>query len=139
MNGNLGFKAEMDNEAVAQDFDLAHQGHNSILKYNDENSLYCVISLALNLASVDLYNVYRELPAGKGFADLVYIPKQGIDKPALLVELKYDKSAETAIVQIKRKNYVRTLRDYKGDILLVGINYDKNSKVHQCVIEKYHN
>jgi len=59
------FKAEMDNEAVAQDFDLAHQGHNSILKYNDENSLYCVISLALNLASVDLYNVYRELPAGK--------------------------------------------------------------------------
>ena len=130
---------EMDNEAVAQAFDLAHQDHTSILKYNDENSLCCVISLALNLASVDLYNVYRELPAGKGFADLVYIPKQGIDKPALLVELKYDKSAETAIDQIKRKNYVRTLRDYKGDILLVGINYDKNSKVHQCVIEKYHN
>ena len=76
-----------DNEGVAQAFYLAHQDHTSILKYNDENSLSCVISLALNLASVDLYNVYRELPAGKGFADMVYLPKQGIDKPALLVEL----------------------------------------------------
>ena len=62
---------EMDNDAVAQAFDLAHQDHTSILKYNDENSLSCVISLALNLASVDLYNVHRELPSGKGFADMV--------------------------------------------------------------------
>ena len=128
-----------DNEGVAQAFDLAHQDHTSILKYNDENSLSCVISLALNLASVDLYNVYRELPAGKGFADMVYLPKQGIDKPALLVELKYDKSAQTAIDQIKQKNYGRIFRDYKGDVLLVGINYDKESKEHQCLIEKHHN
>ena len=70
---------------------------------------------------------------------MVYLPKQGIDKPALLVELKYDKSAQTAIDQIKQKNYGRIFRDYKGDVLLVGINYDKESKEHQCLIEKHHN
>ncbi len=129
---------EMDSKAVAKAFDLAHQDHTSILKYNDENSLSCVISLALNLASVDLYNVYRELPAGKGFADMVFLPKQGVDKPALLVELKYDKSAQTAIDQIKQKNYGRIFRDYKGDVLVVGINYDKDTKEHKCKIEKYH-
>ena len=66
---------------------------------------------------------------------MVYLPKQGIDKPALLVELKYDKSAETAIEQIKKQNYGRIFRDYKGEILLVGINYDKDTKAHQCLIE----
>ncbi|WP_164954169.1 AAA family ATPase [Succinivibrio dextrinosolvens] len=127
---------EMDNDAVAQAFDLAHQDHTSILKYNDENSLSCVISLALNLASVDLYNVHKELPSGKGFADMVYLPKHGVEKPALLVELKYDKSAQTAIDQIKQKNYGRIFRDYKGEVLVVGINYDKDTKEHQCLIEK---
>ena len=130
---------EMDSKAVAEAFDLAHQDHTSILKYNDENSLSCVISLALNLASVDIYNVHRELPAGKGFADMVFLPKQGVEKPALLVELKYDKSAQTAIDQIKQKNYGRIFQDYKGEVLVVGINYDKNTKEHQCIIEKYHN
>ena len=130
---------EMDNKAVADAFDLAHQDHTSILKYNDENSLSCVISLALNLASVDLYNVHRELPAGKGFADMVFLPKQGVEKPALLVELKYDKSAQTAIDQIKQKNYGRIFRDYKGEVLVVGINYDKDTKEHQCFIEKMQN
>ena len=130
---------EMDSKAVAEAFDLAHQDHTSILKYNDENSLSCVISLALNLASVDLYNVHRELPAGKGFADMVFLPKQGVDKPALLVELKYDKSAQTAIDQIKQKNYGRIFRDYKGEVLVVGINYDKDTKEHQCFIEKMQN
>ncbi len=129
---------EMDNKAVAEAFDLAHQDHTSILKYNDENSLSCVISLALNLASVDLYNVHRELPAGKGFADMVYLPKQGVEKPALLVELKYDKSAQTAIDQIKQKNYGRIFRDYKGEVLVVGINYDKDTKEHQCFIKFTH-
>jgi hypothetical protein len=130
---------EMDSKAVADAFDLAHQDHTSILKYNDENSLSCVISLALNLASVDLYNVHRELPAGKGFADMVFLPKQGVEKPALLVELKYDKSAQTAIDQIKQKNYGRIFRDYKGEVLVVGINYDKDTKEHQCFIEKMQN
>ena len=70
---------------------------------------------------------------------MVYLPKAGIDKPALLVELKYDKTAETAIDQIKKKNYGRIFRDYTGDVLLVGINYDKDTKEHQCNIEKMRN
>lgn len=49
---------------------------------------------------------------------------------------KWNQSAETAIQQIKDRKYVEAVRDYTGDILLVGITYDKKNKVHQCVIEK---
>lgn len=83
------------------------------------------------------YTSVRELPAGKGFADIVYLPrKSSMDKPAMLVELKWDKSAESAIAQIKEKRYIKALDGYNGNLLLIGINYDKNSKKHQCVIEK---
>ena len=78
-----------------------------------------------------------ELPTGKGYADVVFLPRPGSDKPALVIELKYDKSAEGAIAQIKKKQYVKRLDAYKGNILLVGINYNKDSddKKHTCIIE----
>ena len=126
----------LNSDAVAKVFDEAHQDHTSILTYNDENSLSCVISLSLELSTTDTYNVIRELPTGKGYADLVYLPKQGVNKPALLIELKYDRSAQTAITQIKEKNYLQLFKDYKGEVLLVGINYSKDTKTHQCIIEK---
>ena len=126
----------LNSDAVAKVFDEAHQDHTSILTYNDENSLSCVISLSLELSTTDIYNVVRELPTGKGYADLVYLPKSGVNKPALLIELKYDKSAQTAITQIKEKNYLQFFKDYKGEVLLVGINYSKDTKTHQCIIEK---
>lgn len=126
----------LNSDAVAKVFDEAHQDHTSILTYNDENSLSCVISLSLELSTTDTYNVVRELPTGKGFADLVYLPKQGVNKPALLIELKYDKSAQSAITQIKEKNYLQFFKDYKGEVLLVGINYSKDTKTHECIIEK---
>ncbi len=106
------------------------------MKYNDENSLACVISLAY-YSAVNYYTKIRELPAGRGFADIVYIPKKNIDKPVLVIELKYNHSAAGAIQQIKDKKYVSALQGYSGDILLVGINYDKKSKRHQCVAEKF--
>ena len=53
----------------------------------------------------------------------------------LVVELKWNKSAQTAIAQIKKKQYPESLREYSGDILLVGIDYDKQTKEHYCVIE----
>ena len=121
---------------VARLFDEAHQENTSILKYNDENSLACVIALSLQLSTTDTYSVFRELPSGKGFADMVYLPKPGVEKPALLVELKYDKTAESAISQIKAKNSTQALKDYHGDIFLVGINYSKDTKAHECAIEK---
>ena len=126
----------LNSEAVAKIFDEAHQDHTSILTYNNENSLANVIAISLFLSTTNTYNVIRELPTGKGYADLVYLPKLGVNKPALLIELKYDKSAESAITQIKEKNYLQFFKDYKGEVLLVGINYSKDTKTHQCIIEK---
>ena len=126
----------LNSEAVAKIFDEAHQDHTSILTYNNENSLANVIAISLFLSTTNTYNVVRELPTGKGYADLVYLPKSGVNKPALLIELKFDKSAQTAVTQIKEKNYLQFFKDYKGEVLLVGINYSKDTKTHQCIIEK---
>ena len=81
----------------------------------------------------------RELPAGRGFADFIYLPKPEYrsDYPALLVELKWNQNAKTALTQIKEKKYPDSILSYTGEILLVGINYDKKSKVHQCIIEPF--
>ncbi len=125
-----------DAEKVAGMIDRVHSENTSILTYNDENSLSCVISLAYYYAMNEYIRV-REFPTGKGFADVVYIPRKCSDKPAIIVELKYDKSAEGAIAQIKEKRYVESLKEYQGNMLLVGINYDKMTKKHTCVIERY--
>ena len=123
-------------EQVAEGIRQAHF-ETSHLQYNDENALSYTISLAL-YAARNFYTVHRELSGGKGFADIVYVPrKRFLDKPALVVELKWDKNAEGAIQQIKEKEYCRSLEEYKGNLLLVGINYDKKTQVHTCKIEQY--
>jgi len=125
---------EMDAQAVAEGIDYAHD-EISILKYNDENSLSCTIHLAFYYAR-EYYTIVREMPSGKGFADICLIPRpMHMDKPAVVIELKKDKNAQGAIAQIKQKKYVKALEYYKGNLLLVGINYDKDKK-HTCVIEK---
>ena len=58
------------------------------------------------------------------------------DKPAMIVELKWDKSVKGALDQIKKKKYVQALEEYRGNLILVGINYDKETKEHQCKIEQ---
>ena len=109
----------------------------SHLQYNDEHALSYTISLAL-YAARNFYNVYRELPTGKGFADMVFIPRKKYpDKPALVVELKWNKSAQGAISQIKKQEYCQSLEEYWGNLLLVGINYDKKTRKHACVIEEW--
>ena len=123
-------------EQVAEGIRQAHF-ETSHLQYNDENALSYTISLAL-YAARNFYTVHRELSGGKGFADIVFVPrKRFLDKPALVVELKWDKNAEGAIQQIKEKEYCRSLEEYKGNLLLVGINYDKKTQVHTCKIEQY--
>ncbi len=124
-----------EEEKVAKMIEQVHQENVSILKYNDENSLSCVISLAYYVAKKS-YHIYRELPTEKGFADLVFVPNRNTSIPALLVELKVNQPGETAIEQIKNKNYFDCLNGYVGEIVLVGINYDKESKKHSCKIEK---
>lgn len=129
-----------NSERVAELLELAHDAYASHLKYNDENSLACVLTMAYFTAPA-YYNVIRELPAGKGFADFAFIPRQDAgDRPAMIIELKYDQSAETAIKQIKEKRYAGALKGYAGKILLVGVNYEsegKDKKKHSCVIEEY--
>ncbi len=126
---------EGDEEVVAQGVDAAHDENTSILSYNNENSLSCVLSIAYYYAKGD-YVVHRELASGKGFADLVMIPRKNVDSPAIVVELKYNKDADAAIDQIKRKQYPAKLEQYEGNLLLVGVNYDKETKKHSCKIEK---
>ena len=82
-------------------------------------------------------NPVMELPSGKGYADVVYLPKRDTARPALVVELKWNKSARGAIVQIKDRQYASWIQGYTGDILLVGIAYDKKSKEHACAIEAW--
>ena len=126
----------MDGETVAKGIDRVHQ-EISVLQYNDENSLSCTIALAFYFAR-EYYTIIRELPAGKGFADICFLPRKLYqDKPAAVIELKWDKSAKGAIDQIKNREYGDVLRDYQENLLLVGINYDKKTKVHECTIEKY--
>ncbi|MBQ1194193.1 MAG: PD-(D/E)XK nuclease domain-containing protein, partial [Lachnospiraceae bacterium] len=127
-------------DKVAEIIELAHETYTSVLTYNDENSLSCVLTMAYFTAP-GYYNIIREMPSGKGFADFVFIPRANAGyRPAMVVELKYNQSADTAIRQIKEKRYQGALSDYHDKILLVGINYDaegKDKKHHTCVIEEW--
>ena len=124
-----------DEEAVARGIEAAHDENTSILSYNDENSLSCVLSIAYYYARND-YVMHRELASGKGFADIVFIPRKNVDSPAIVVELKVDKDADAAIDQIIRKDYPAKVAEYAGKLLLVGISYDRDSKQHSCRIRK---
>lgn len=129
---------QQNERLVEQRLNEIHSANTSILSYNNEQSLSCVITIAYYTAQKD-YTLIRELPAGKGFADIVFLPRKLTDKPALIVELKWDKTAQGAIDQIKQKQYIGALKNYTENLLLVGINYNKKTKKHQCRIEKYCN
>ena len=88
------------------------------------------------LSSKDYYTRMEELPAGKGIADIVFYPKAGSEKPALIVELKWDQTEEVALTQIKERNYIKGLKEFHGKVLLVGINYNKTTREHMCKIEE---
>ena len=126
---------DRNEEKVAALIEQAHQDNTSVLKYHDENSLSCVVSLAYYSARKS-YIIHRETPSGKGFADLIFEPRKNTDMPAFIVELKWGHSAEEALSQIKSKDYSDALNDYKGEILLVGVNYDRQTKKHSCRIER---
>lgn len=130
---------DLDGARVAQYIEEIHTGFVSAIQYNNENSLSSVVSLAYLNAMHYYRKPIREFPTGKGFADLVYLPKpEYLDEmPVLLVELKWNRSARAAIAQIRDRNYTDSLKDYAGDILLVGISYSKKTKKHQCLIERF--
>lgn len=126
----------MDGEAVSSEMAAIHGETASMFKYNSENSLTCTILMAYYSAKAYYMNPIPELPSGKGFADVVYLPKRDIDKPALVVELKWNQSAGGAIAQIKKRQYTDWPEEYTGKILLIGISYDER-KGHTCMIEEY--
>lgn len=126
---------QKEEETVAAGIAAVHEANTSILSYHDENSLSCVISLAYYNA-VNEYIVVREMPTGKGYADIVFLPRRYSDKPAMIIELKWNQSAKGAIAQIKDRHYVQALEEYKGKLLLVVINYKKETKKYQCCIEE---
>ena len=125
---------QKDEEAVARYIEEAHLD-TSILTYNNENALSYTISIAyIYIYARNHYTIIREMPAGKGYADMVFIPKS--DKKAMIVELKWDKEANTALNQIKEKKYPKVLEKYKDNLLIVGITYDVKTKKYICKIEE---
>ncbi|MBR1707453.1 MAG: AAA family ATPase [Clostridia bacterium] len=127
-------------EKVAEHIERIHDEETNPLYYNREEDLKSTIRLAM-FCYRDYYIRFEELPAGKGYADMVYLPKKRSNYPALVMELKWNEDSQGAISQIKDRNYPASIKDYGGEILLVGISYDKEasgtSKKHNCRIEKF--
>ena len=124
-----------DEEAVAKALDESHIHVTSNRSYNNEDALQSAIYLAY-IYALNKYTVVKEMTTGKGFADVVFIPYVP-DMPAMIIELKHDKCAESAIDQIKEKKYFDSLKDYRGGLLFVGVNYNEKDKTHECRIEKF--
>ena len=131
--------AHVDLENQSQLICLQRITVKAVIQYNNENSLSSVLAIAYLCAMQYYFKPIRELPTGRGFSDFVFIPKPEYQNeyPALIVELKWNRNAQTAMQQIKDRNYPASILSYTGDILLVAINYDKSSKEHQCQIEQY--
>ncbi|WP_406016971.1 AAA family ATPase [Succinivibrio sp.] len=129
---------EGDGDYVAECIRKYHSKYSSVIKYNSEETLSYVVQNAYLSCIENYYKPVREMQSGEGFADIVYIPKREADRniPALVIELKWNKDAQTALEQIKEKHYTESLEDYCGNIILVGINYDKATKEHSCIIEQ---
>ena len=130
----LKYTLAQNAEKVSEMLSEVHSENTSLIQYNDENSLACVLTLAYYSAQ-DSYAIYRELHGGEGLADIVLIPRTKNPNPALIIELKWNQNAGIALNQIKEKNYIQSLKDYHGKVLFVGINYDKKTKQHECRFE----
>ncbi|MBQ6090957.1 MAG: AAA family ATPase [Lachnospiraceae bacterium] len=124
-----------DEEAVAKALDVSHIHVTSNRSYNNEDALQSAIYLAY-IYALNEYTVIKEMTAGKGFADVVFIPFKP-NRPAMIIELKRNSCTESALEQIKDKKYFDSLQHYKGQLLFVGINYDEKEKTHTCRIERF--
>ena len=130
---------DMDEQAVADGIEQIHTQFVSSIQYNNENSLSSVLTIAYLSSMKYYFKPVREFPTGRGFADFIFLPKPEYrsEYPALIVELKWNRNAQTALKQIKDKNYPESIADYTGNMLLVGINYDKKTKEHTCSMEEF--
>ena len=131
----LGATWDEDEEKVAGMVESTHEQLYSFMSYNQKSDLTLVICLAY-YAAVECYQVRRELTAGKGYADVTFIPRKGCQVPPMIVELKWDKSTQAAMEQVRRKKYLDAFRLEYKEALVCGINYDTTDKEHTCRIEK---
>ncbi|MBO4320238.1 MAG: AAA family ATPase [Treponema sp.] len=122
-------------EAVAQALDQSHIHVTSNRSYNNEDALQSAIYLSY-IYALNKYTIVKEMTAGKGYADVVFIPFVP-DIPAMIIELKRNGTTESALAQIKEKKYFSSLDNYNGEILLIGVNYDEDEKTHECRIERW--
>ena len=122
-------------DAVAKSLDESHIHVTSNRSYNNEEALQSAIYLSY-IYALNKYTIVKEMTSGKGFADVVFIPFVP-DIPAMIIELKRNGSPESAITQIREKRYFDSLSAYSGDLLFVGVNYDEQSKTHECRIERF--
>lgn len=126
---------DMDEGAVAEAVSAAHDHGCAPVFYNDEQALRAVVRAAY-ISAADHYATIQELPSGRGLADVVFLPRRSDPAPALVVELKWDRSPKAAIAQVRDRDYPEVLRGWGGPILLVGVTYDRKSKCHICRIEE---
>lgn len=124
-----------DEQAVAKALDISHIHVTSNRSYNNEDALQSAIYLAY-IYALNKYTIVREMTAGKGYADVVFIPYIP-DIPALIIELKRNDSVDSTIAQIRDRQYFEALSKYQGDLLFVGIDYDEKDKTHSCRIERF--
>ncbi len=129
-----------DTDTMAEILELAHNTESPIFSYNSEIELAAVINLVY-LAARDRYRVEREDKAGRGYVDFIFYPEVK-SADAMILELKAGSTPKRAIQQIKDKNYVLRFRGklgeepkYTGNILAVGISYNKKTKKHACKVE----
>ena len=124
----------MNEEAVSRSLDESHIHVTSNRSYNNEDALQSAIYLSF-IYALNKYTIVKEMTTGKGFADVVFIPYVP-NTPAMIIELKRNGSTESALSQIREKKYFDSLEHYSGDLLFVGVNYDEETKKHECKIEK---
>lgn len=127
---------QKEEETVAEGVEYIHNHKVAPNFYNNEQALRSVVRMAF-LGAIDYYIEIQELASGKGYADVVFIPRRNSSSPLIVIELKWNKTADSAITQIKDRQYPGVFQEYSGDILLVGISYDEKTKKHTCKIEKY--
>lgn len=125
-----------DHERLAILIEKIHNNQGSLKFYNNEQALRATVRTAY-LTSQDSYNRIEETEGGKGYADMAFVPKKGNLNPAFVIELKWNQSADAALSQIRERNYAEAFRrhDYSGDVLLIGISYDPNTRRHACAID----
>ncbi|MDO5350937.1 MAG: AAA family ATPase [Lachnospiraceae bacterium] len=134
----LAATLQKDETAVAEMIEAAHMWETTTKNYNDEQALRYVVIMAY-LTSIDHYIRFEEIASGRGCCDILFLPRRTSPKPAMLIELKWDKSVDKAITQIKEKQYPEIMKkfDYEGKLLLIGLNYSTKTGKHTCKIEEY--